>query len=142
MTKPKKSASKKAGSRSKRSRGAQTLAAASAAAAPPAPPPPENEEIDTYIFSRHPLNKYIDAAITWPTFRDGKNKLFRFHQVGLPPPAQKTEIELFAARLDKYLLGLGYAGTEGARYYIRAAVGKDSDPMRVLLAAVTENYKP
>src|SRR5690242_14917446 len=82
---------------------------------------PQDEEVDTYIFCRHPMNKYIPATASWADFQSGSVGQLRFHVNNMPPPALKTEIELFAARLDQYLLGLGYAGTAGARYSIRQA---------------------
>jgi len=101
----------------------------------------EQEERDTYVFCTHRMNEYTDPMGGWRDFKSGKIKQFRFHQGNMPAQARQTEIELFSARLDKYLLGLGYAGTEGARYHIRNSVGKATDPMQGLLDVVAENYK-
>jgi|GEM_PF-2953907 len=136
----KKKSSKKRSSSKKTKKKSKKKASASSASAPT--PEPEDEEVDTYIFCRHPKSKYIPRSVSWTEFREGLVEQMRFHQLDMPDPAQKTEIELFAARLDKYLLGLGYAGTEGARYYIRGAVGEPTDPMQNLLDVVAENYRP
>ena len=101
---------------------------------------PEGEDVDTYIFCRHPMNQYISPKSSWATFESGTVGQLRFHINQMPPPALKVEIELFAARLDQYLLGLGYAGTAGARYAIRQGASVAADPMKTLLDAVVSNY--
>ena len=102
---------------------------------------PADEEVDTYIFCRHPKNRYISPSITWQEFRAGDLDQLRFHKADLPDMARKTEIELFAEGLNKYLLGLGYAGLVGARYQIRGAIGVKADPMQNLLTVVADSYK-
>lgn len=107
------------------------------AAAPTTPP----EQMETFLFCRHDKVRYVPTDTTWPQFRAAACALLRFHAQGLPPEALATEIELFATRLDKYLLAIGFAGKEGARYATRGAVGDAAAPMTDLLAAVDDNYK-
>jgi hypothetical protein len=102
---------------------------------------PADEEVDTFIFCRHPRNKYIASKITWQEFRAGNLDQLRFHEADLPELPLKTEMELFAEGLNKYLLGLGYAGIIGARYQIRGAIGDKSDPMQNLLTVIADSYK-
>lgn len=99
------------------------------------------EQRETHEFCAHKMVRYVKGGTTWPAFRDGTNALLSFHAAKLPPEALATEIELFATRLDKYLLAVGFAGKEGARYATRSTVARPEDPMTKLLDAVDENYR-
>jgi hypothetical protein len=99
------------------------------------------EQLETFLFCRHDKVRYVPESTTWMQFRAATCELLRFHAQALPPEALATEIELFATRLDKYLLAIGFAGKEGARYATRGAVGEVQAPMQGLLDAVDDNYR-
>jgi hypothetical protein len=101
---------------------------------------PTDEEKDAFIFCRHPNNKYISPRLSWADFKSGNVEIFPFHRANMPENARRTEIKLFAARLYSYLLGLRYAGREGARYEIQDSVDNGSEPMSKLLATVRDNF--
>ena len=99
------------------------------------------EERHTYLFCRSEVNRYVPRSTKWAAFRSGTVDQLRFHRRPAPAAVRDAEIEIFAERLDTYLLSLGFAGKMGARAMIRGAVTDGTQPMQVLLDVIADNYR-
>lgn len=95
---------------------------------------------ETWQFCTHKKVKYVAESTSWKKFQAADITLLNFHGAGVPPEVTKTETEVFAARLDNWLLALHFASREGARYAVRAVVGDSSKKMQDLLDVVGQYY--
>jgi hypothetical protein len=87
---------------------------------------------------------YIHPNTMFDTFKAGQITDLTFHQNGLAGQALITEIEIFAAHLNRFLIDFDISPTANpavARGAIRDVVSDKTQTIQTLLDAVVANYR-